>query len=147
MAGGPTRPALLGSYRSEPDRGPDAARASSPAVLSPPAAPSPPAVIAPSPSPRRTHVVVDGDTLTALAARYLGSSERYREIFQANRGLLPTPDLLPIGATLEIPAAAPATTGTSAASAGESPLLPVPSGRWKCISETGERRAHEPWRE
>jgi nucleoid-associated protein YgaU len=56
-----------------------------------------------APSKARTHVVVDGDTLTGLAARYLGSSDRYREIFDANRQLLSTPDLLPIGATLEIP--------------------------------------------
>ncbi len=56
-----------------------------------------------NPGKPRTHVVVDGDTLTGLAARYLGSSDRYREIFDANRQLLSTPDLLPIGATLEIP--------------------------------------------
>ena len=31
------------------------------------------------------HVVVDGDTLTRLAARYLGSSDRYQEFFAANR--------------------------------------------------------------
>ena len=44
-----------------------------------------------------------GDTLAKLAARYLGSSDRYGEIFAANRPLLSTPDLLPIGARLVIP--------------------------------------------
>jgi nucleoid-associated protein YgaU len=53
----------------------------------------------------RTHVVADGDTLTSLAARYLGSADRFREIFAANRQLLTTPNLLPIGATLQIPSA------------------------------------------
>jgi phage tail protein X len=62
-----------------------------------------------TPGKPRTHVVVDGDTLTGLAARYLGSSDRYREIFDANRQLLATPDLLPIGATLEIPPPAAST--------------------------------------
>jgi LysM domain len=51
----------------------------------------------------RTHLVVDGDTLARLAARYLGSSDRYGEIFAANRGVLTKPDLLPIGAELVIP--------------------------------------------
>ncbi len=55
------------------------------------------------PSPQRIHLVVDGDTLAKLAARYLGSSDRYGEIFAANRGLLSKPDLLPIGAQLVIP--------------------------------------------
>jgi phage tail protein X len=51
----------------------------------------------------RTHTVIDGDTLARLAARYLGSSDRYGEIFAANRGVLSTPDLLPIGVELVIP--------------------------------------------
>jgi len=56
-----------------------------------------------APAPLRTHRVVDGDTLAKLAARYLGSSDRYGEIFAANRPLLSKPDLLPIGAQLVIP--------------------------------------------
>jgi phage tail protein X len=54
-------------------------------------------------TPLRTHVVADGDTLTQLAIRYLGQAERYTEIYQLNRGILASPDLLPIGATLRIP--------------------------------------------
>jgi LysM repeat protein len=57
----------------------------------------------PAAAPVRTHRVVDGDTLAKLAARYLGSSDRYGEIFAANRPLLSTPDLLPIGVQLTIP--------------------------------------------
>jgi hypothetical protein len=49
------------------------------------------------------HRVVDGDTLSQLAQTYLGRSDRYLEIFQANRDQLASPDLLPIGAMLKIP--------------------------------------------
>lgn len=51
----------------------------------------------------RTHRVADGDTLSKLAQRYLGSGARYLEIFEFNRGTLQTPNVLPIGATLRIP--------------------------------------------
>jgi nucleoid-associated protein YgaU len=51
----------------------------------------------------RIHKIVDGDTLPALAARYLGSPEKAMEIFKANRELLSDPDLLPIGGELKIP--------------------------------------------
>jgi len=49
------------------------------------------------------HVVVDGDTLSKLAARYLGRPEDYLAIYEFNREVLPSPDLLPIGAVLKIP--------------------------------------------
>ncbi len=51
----------------------------------------------------RTHKVVDGDTLTALAERYLGSADRAAEIYQLNRDRLLSPELLPIGVELRIP--------------------------------------------
>jgi hypothetical protein len=51
----------------------------------------------------RTHVVVDGDSLERLAGRYLDDSSRANEIYEANRELLASPDLLPIGAELVIP--------------------------------------------
>ncbi|NLX97488.1 MAG: LysM peptidoglycan-binding domain-containing protein [Rhodopirellula sp.] len=49
------------------------------------------------------HKIVDGDTLTALAQRYLGDSSLWREIFEANQEVLSSPQLLPIGGVLEIP--------------------------------------------
>ena len=49
------------------------------------------------------HKVVDGDTLSNLAARYLGRAEADLEIFEFNRDVLASPDLLPIGAVLKIP--------------------------------------------
>lgn len=51
----------------------------------------------------RTHVVVDGDSLEKLAGRYLNDPHRGDEIFELNRQLLASPDLLPIGIELTIP--------------------------------------------
>jgi nucleoid-associated protein YgaU len=51
----------------------------------------------------RKHVVVDGDSLEKLAGRYLDDPQRAGEIYEANRELLTSPDLLPIGAELVIP--------------------------------------------
>lgn len=49
------------------------------------------------------HRVEDGDTLTKLAVRYLGRAEAYHRIYEHNRDVLASPDLLPIGAVLIIP--------------------------------------------
>lgn len=51
----------------------------------------------------RKHRVVDGDTLERLADRYLGSAALAGEIYEANRAVLASPQLLPIGAELVIP--------------------------------------------
>ncbi len=56
-------------------------------------------------SPPAKHKIVDGDTLPALAERYLGDGSRWNEIFQANQNALSSPQLLPIGAVLAIPSA------------------------------------------
>jgi nucleoid-associated protein YgaU len=61
----------------------------------------------PGPFERRgpaTHRVVDGDTLAKLAERYLGSPTRAMDIFEANRSVLISPELLPIGVELQLPA-------------------------------------------
>jgi nucleoid-associated protein YgaU len=51
-----------------------------------------------------THRVRRGDTLSKISLHYLGDSRRYREIFEANRDQLHTPnDRLKIGMTLQIP--------------------------------------------
>ncbi len=49
------------------------------------------------------HVVSDGDSLAKLAARYLQDESRSDEIYQINRNVLGSPDLLPIGVELRIP--------------------------------------------
>ncbi len=71
------------------------------------------------PSPRR-HKIVNGDSLPALAKRYLGSEHRAQEIFEANRDLLSSPDALPIGIELRIPPPDPPKP-----TALEAPLVPI----------------------
>jgi nucleoid-associated protein YgaU len=92
-------------------------RESAPALDAPPPAVTPPtdsrwdhsldkllpARSAPQSQQPRRHVIVDGDTLAALAERYLGSAARAGELFQANRDVLMDPQLLPIGVELRIP--------------------------------------------
>lgn len=53
--------------------------------------------------PTRSHVVVDGETLSSIAGKYLGSQTRYQEIFQANRDQLKSANDLKIGMKLTIP--------------------------------------------
>ncbi len=60
-------------------------------------------ITAPADATARTHKVVDGDTLTALADRYLGSAARAQELYEANRDVLHDPELLPIGVELKLP--------------------------------------------
>lgn len=50
------------------------------------------------------HVVVKGDTLSAIAQKTLGKASRYPEIFEANRPMLTHPDKIYPGQTLRIPA-------------------------------------------
>ncbi len=51
----------------------------------------------------RTHIIIDGDSLARLAGRYLGDPRRRDEIYELNRGVLTSPELLPIGMELVIP--------------------------------------------
>jgi nucleoid-associated protein YgaU len=51
----------------------------------------------------RQYKLRDGDTLESLAERWLGSRTRAGEIYQANREVLASPDLLPLGVTIVIP--------------------------------------------
>ena len=51
----------------------------------------------------QTYTVQAGDTLGAIAKRYLGDSSAYMEIFNANRDQLSNPDLLKPGQVLKIP--------------------------------------------
>ena len=49
------------------------------------------------------HRVKKGDTLSALATRYLGSGTRFRDLFEANREILNDPNDLRVGMELVIP--------------------------------------------
>lgn len=49
------------------------------------------------------YTVKSGDTLSAIAKRFLGSANRYMEIFNANKDQLSDPDKIKVGQTLTIP--------------------------------------------
>lgn len=49
------------------------------------------------------HTVVKGDTLSAIAQKYLGKAARYPEIFEANKPMLTHPDKIYPGQVLRIP--------------------------------------------
>lgn len=51
----------------------------------------------------RTHIVVDGDSLAKLADRYFDDPEQAETIYELNRDVLASPELLPIGVELRIP--------------------------------------------
>jgi nucleoid-associated protein YgaU len=80
--------------------------------------------------------VADGDTLTELAKQYLGSANRWTELYEYNRDVLTNPDLLPIGAELRIPttpfrpsaSGTPMTTQPATARPVSQAIDAVPSG-------------------
>jgi nucleoid-associated protein YgaU len=107
----------------------DRPAAASPAALADvtpqPAASVPVAVVpaasapaATAPASVGTITVGSGDTLYRIAERTLGDGNRWRELHEANRDTLKSPDVLRAGMTLRIPgrsaATSPATTATSA---------------------------------
>ncbi|MFA9478356.1 LysM peptidoglycan-binding domain-containing protein [Phycisphaerales bacterium AB-hyl4] len=51
----------------------------------------------------RQYTVRGGDSLTRIAQRELGDGERWRDIYDANRDQLPSPDSLRVGQTLRLP--------------------------------------------
>lgn len=80
-----------------------------PPPVAPPTRPTPPTQPPAQTSPTTTntayrrHVVVKGDTLFSLAQRYYGNRSRWRDIYAANRNVLPNESALTIGMELRIP--------------------------------------------
>lgn len=54
-------------------------------------------------SAARTHTVVSGDTLGGIAKKYLGSTKRANDLYEANKDVLKSPDALKVGQVLRIP--------------------------------------------
>ena len=50
------------------------------------------------------HTVVSGDTLVKIAKTFYGNAMKYPEIFEANKPMLKSPDLIYPGQVLRIPA-------------------------------------------
>ena len=55
------------------------------------------------PAPMSTYTVQSGDTLSAIAKRFLGNANDYMDIFNANRDQLSDPDKIKPGQVLKIP--------------------------------------------
>ena len=53
----------------------------------------------------KTYVVVKGDSLSAIAKREYGDANKWRAIYEANKGLINDPDLIYPGQELKIPGA------------------------------------------
>jgi len=70
-----------------------------PDFTSPPPTPASPVAL-----PPRRHRIVDGDSLSLLALRYLGDRSRGDEIAQLNRDVIRDSNLLPVGREILIPA-------------------------------------------
>lgn len=51
----------------------------------------------------RRHTVAKGDTLSSISLRYYGNRSRWRDIYSANRDILPSESALRIGMELKIP--------------------------------------------
>jgi nucleoid-associated protein YgaU len=61
------------------------------------------AVPVPTPSPTISYTVQSGDTLSAIAKKFLGNASDYMDIFNANRDQLTDPDKIKPGQVLKIP--------------------------------------------
>jgi nucleoid-associated protein YgaU len=58
---------------------------------------------APAGGAQKTYTVQTGDTLGAIAKRFLGNADAYMDIFNANRDQLTDPDKIKPGQVLKIP--------------------------------------------
>lgn len=54
-------------------------------------------------TPPTTHVVQKGDTLYKLARQYYNNQSMWKKIWEANRDVVPNPNQLNVGTTLQIP--------------------------------------------
>ncbi len=80
-----------------------------------------------STEPTGTYVTRPGDTLSSLAGKFLGSQGRFKELYEMNKHVLRSPDEVPEGVTLTVPARVPApknstTTGRNARKPAAAPV-------------------------
>lgn len=75
-----------------------------PPVAPPPPPPPPPPPVQPAPVPTRTYTVVSGDTLSAIALRFYGTTGPFYWLKIANANGIANPNLIYPGNVLKIPA-------------------------------------------
>ncbi len=51
-----------------------------------------------------TYRVIEGDSLSTIAQRFLGSADRWRQLYKFNRQVMSNPDTVRVGTVLKIPA-------------------------------------------
>jgi nucleoid-associated protein YgaU len=62
-----------------------------------------PVVAAETAKPSRTHTVREGESLSDIADKYYGSSDKWTKIYKANRSTIKDPDRIQPGMKLTIP--------------------------------------------
>ncbi|MES1168526.1 MAG: LysM peptidoglycan-binding domain-containing protein, partial [Oleiharenicola lentus] len=80
-----------------------AARLGTPAATIASGGPAPARPAAAPAAETRYHTVVEGDSLSRISMRYYGTTNRWQEIFQANRDVLQGSSALRVGMQLRIP--------------------------------------------
>jgi nucleoid-associated protein YgaU len=85
----------------QPESRPDFSNVRSGGSSTAPAAPAPTGAIGSD----KTYVVVEGDSLSKIAKRAYGDANKWRTIYEANKGLVNDPDLIYPGQELKLPGA------------------------------------------
>jgi nucleoid-associated protein YgaU len=78
-----------------------------------------------------THKISDGDTLAALAKQYLQDASRWPELFEHNRDVLKSADMLPIGCVIKIPTRDQARPAMAPHVEPAGSMSPIPRGAFR----------------
>lgn len=84
-----------------------------------------------APARALTHKITDGDTLSRLAEHYWGDATLANKLFEANRDVLQSPDLLPLGRVLKIPPREEALTPPAPVVEPAPQMAPIPRGAFR----------------
>ena len=71
----------------------------------------------------KTYIVQSGDTLGTIAQRFLGSSTKWNELWEANKDTVPNPNIIHVGQALKIPG----TTSVQPVQTYDAPKAVVPT--------------------
>ncbi len=91
----------------------------------------------------QTYVTKAGDTLSGLAGRFLGNQGKFRELYEMNRDVLRSPNDLPEGITLRVPAGRGGVTGASGTGRAPQPSSTAGQG-WETPSEAARPKSEKP---